>query len=84
MRPKIVICLGSSCFSRGNGDNIKVVESYLAANRLQDEVDVELSGSLCRNRCAEGPIVIIDETVYTKVDSGVMLDLLRKFLPAGK
>lgn len=84
MRPKIVICLGSSCFSRGNGDNIKVVESYLAANRLQDEVDVELSGALCRNRCSEGPIVIINETVYTKVDSGVMLDLLRKFLPAGK
>ena len=25
MKPKIVICMGSSCFSRGNEENLKVV-----------------------------------------------------------
>ena len=28
MKPKIVICMGSSCFSRGNEENLKVVEDF--------------------------------------------------------
>ena len=80
-KPKIVICLGSSCFARGNGENIKVVEDYLTANSYRDEVDVELSGTLCQERCSDGPNVIIDGKFYSKVDPGVMLDLLKKVLP---
>lgn len=38
-KPKIVICLGSSCFARGNEENIRVVEAYLAENSYRDEVD---------------------------------------------
>ncbi|WP_337747847.1 (2Fe-2S) ferredoxin domain-containing protein [Victivallis vadensis] len=80
-KPKIVICLGSSCFARGNEENIRVVEAYLAENSYRDEVEVELSGTLCQARCADGPNVIIDGVTYSKVDPGVMLDLLRKTLP---
>jgi len=80
-KPKIVICLGSSCFARGNGENIKVVEDYLAANSYHDEVDVELSGTLCQGRCSDGPNVMIDGKFYSKVDPGVMLDLLKQVLP---
>ena len=76
-KPKIVICLGSSCFARGNEENIRVVEAYLAENSYRDEVEVELSGTLCQARCADGPNVV----TYSKVDPGVMLDLLRKTLP---
>ena len=43
-KPKIVVCLGSSCFARGNEENIRVVEDYLQKNSYQDDVDVELSG----------------------------------------
>ena len=57
-KPKIVVCLGSSCFARGNEENIRVVEAYLEENSYQDDVDVELSGTLCQGRCAEGPNVI--------------------------
>ena len=81
-KPKIVICLGSSCFARGNEENIKVVEDYLTRNSYQDEVDVELSGTLCQGKCADGPNVIINGEFYSKVDPGVMLDLLKKLLPA--
>ena len=66
-KPKIVVCLGSSCFARGNEENI--------------DVDVELSGTLCQGRCAEGPNVIVDGKIYSKVDPGVMLDILRRTLP---
>lgn len=80
-KPKIVICLGSSCFARGNGENVRVVENYLAANSYRDDVDVELAGTLCKGRCSEGPNVIINDEFYSNVDPGVMLDLLKRFLP---
>ena len=80
-KPKIVICLGSSCFARGTEENIRVVEAYLKENSYEDDVDVELSGTLCQGRCAEGPNVVIDGRLYSKVDPGVMLELLRELLP---
>ncbi len=83
-KPKIVVCLGSSCFARGNEENIRVVEAYLEENSYQDDVDVELSGTLCQGRCADGPNVIVDGKVCSKVDPGVMLDILRETLPPRK
>ena len=80
-KPKIVICIGSSCFSRGNTKNVEIAEKYLEENGYKDEVDVDLSGSLSQGHCAEGPIVVINDRIYTKVDTGLMLDLLRQALP---
>ena len=80
-KPKIVICIGSSCFSRGNTKNVEIAEKYLEENGYKDEVDVDLSGSLCQGHCAERPIVVINDRIYTKVDTGLMLDLLRQALP---
>ena len=87
MKPKIVICMGSSCFSRGNEENLKVVEDFLEARGLHDETDLELScclctnrcsqGCLCTNRCSQGPVVMINETVHTGVNPGKMFEILR-------
>lgn len=77
-RPKITICMGSSCFARGNEANLTFCEEFLAAHGLQDEVDVDLSGSLCTGNCASGPVVIANDRVYTKVDRGVMGDILNE------
>lgn len=83
-KPKIVICIGSSCFSRGNAKNVEVAEQYLKDHGLEDEVDVDLSGGLCEGMCAEGPNVIIDGKVYNHVDAGVMLDLMKALFPDNK
>lgn len=80
-KPKITICIGSSCFSRGNERNVEVVQKFLEENNLKDEIDVELEGSLCKGRCADGPIILVDDKVYTKVDRGVMLDIMKKLFP---
>lgn len=81
MRPKITICMGSSCFARGNERNLALCEEFLSSRGLQDEVDVELSGSLCTGNCASGPVVIVDGRVYTRVDRGVMDDILKGLFP---
>jgi NADH:ubiquinone oxidoreductase subunit E len=80
-RPKITICMGSSCFARGNEKNLQCCEEFLAERGLRDDVDVELGGSLCTGNCSQGPVVIIDDKTYTNVDRGVMRDILERTFP---
>lgn len=78
MKPKITICMGSSCFARGNERNLAVCEEFLAGRGLKEDVDLELAGSLCTGNCANGPVVIIDGKVHTRVDRELMRELLEK------
>ena len=80
-RPKITICMGSSCFARGNEKNVALCEEFLSARGLRDDIDVELGASLCTGNCAQGPVVIVDGKAYTNVDRGVMKDLLERTFP---
>lgn len=80
-KPTITICMGSSCFARGNEKNLAVCEEFLARRGLRDEVDVELGASLCTGNCARGPIVVVNGKTYTQVDGGVMRDILETVFP---
>ena len=79
---KMGICIGSSCFARGNAENVKITEEFLAKRGLSDEVDIDLSGGLCTGNCADGPIVIVNDKVYRHVERGVMQDILNQYFPA--
>ena len=79
MKRKIVICMGSSCFARGNEENLRVIEDFLKSNNLQAEV--LLSGRCCAGICSEGPNIIIDDTTYSHVSKEALIDILnREFL----
>ena len=80
-RPSITLCMGSSCFARGNEKNLALCEKFLDARGLQDEVDLVLGACLCKGRCSEGPVVVIDGKAHTSVDEGVMSDLLENLFP---
>ena len=73
--------MGSSCFARGNEKNLALCEKFLDARGLQDEVDLVLGACLCKGRCSEGPVVVIDGKAHTCVDGGVMSDLLENLFP---
>ena len=73
--------MGSSCFARGNEKTVEACEDFLAERGLKDEVDVDLGASLCTGRCAEGPVVVVDGKVYTRVDPLVMRDILENLFP---
>lgn len=81
MKPKIIICMGSSCFARGNEKNLAVIETYLEKNGLQDEVDVELGCSLCGGHCSSGPNLTVNGRNLSGVDQGMMYEVLRELLP---
>lgn len=81
---RIVICMGSSCFARGNRKNLELVERYLETHGLH--VQVELAGSRCEEFCRLGPNVEINGTMHHSVDTGTMIDLLHTYfkLKTGK
>lgn len=70
----IIICMGSSCFARGNRRLLPMIEEFLVERGLKDLV--EITGSRCEGRCADGPNLVIDGTRYPHVDEGMLLDLL--------
>ena len=59
----IKICMGSSCYARGNTTNLNFIENYI--KKWQLDASIELYGSRCENRCEQGPNVIIDETKFS-------------------
>lgn len=70
----IVICMGSSCFARGNRKNLELVERFLLEHGL--DIPVRLAGSRCENACQEGPNISINGVMYHQVDAGALIDLL--------
>lgn len=79
-KPRVTICVGSSCFARGNEKNVQIAEDFLNERGLADGVDLELEGCLCTGACLAGPVVIVNGQKYTKVDAGLMRDLLEEML----
>ena len=72
----IEICLGSSCFSRGNNRNLKVVQSFLKEHGLA--ADIQLRGCLCLDACSQGPHITVAGVRYNRMDPNSCLDILRK------
>jgi NADH:ubiquinone oxidoreductase 24 kD subunit len=77
-RIRVAICMGSSCYARGNDQVLIAIRDYLEANSLQDRVS--LSGSRCEHQCGSGPNVRIDGVLIQDVDPGSVLDRLKSIL----
>ncbi|MBS2100159.1 (2Fe-2S) ferredoxin domain-containing protein [Carboxylicivirga linearis] len=76
-KSEITICLGSSCFSRGNKEVLQVIKKFLEEHNLVDQVFFH--GDLCGGRCAEGPVLKIDNTLYSKVSVDNVYEILRSY-----
>jgi NADH:ubiquinone oxidoreductase subunit E len=72
---EIVVCLGSSCFARGNSENLAIIDSYIENNGLK--ASVRLTGRLCQDQCKQGPNLTIGGDFH----HGVTAARLRELLP---
>lgn len=66
------ICMGSSCFSRGNRDVVNHIRDYLKRNHLDDRI--VFKGARCMNLCSNGPNLrindrIIEGVTLSKIDA---------------
>ena len=73
---EIVVCLGSSCFARGNALNLSAVESYLSHHGLDDSIRV--TGRLCKDECKLGPNLTICGSELHEVDAARLRAALQK------
>ena len=69
----IRMCMGSSCYSRGNFEFVRVVHDYVNKHGLENKVDFR--GQLCSGHCNEGPVIEIENTIYP-VENEVILEKL--------
>lgn len=76
MTIEIKICMGSSCFARGNADNLEFIENYIKENNL--DAEIELYGARCENICDKGPNIIVNDKLYNNITKEEIVELLRK------
>ncbi|MEN6356713.1 MAG: (2Fe-2S) ferredoxin domain-containing protein [Armatimonadota bacterium] len=80
-RIEIVVCMGSSCFSRGNSKNLAAIQEYLKDNGV--EGSVRLAGSRCEGECMHGPNIRINGELITGVEPDNIKDILDAALSRG-
>jgi len=71
----ITLCMGSSCFSRGNNLNAELIERFLQENNVT--ANVELQGCLCNGQCKTGPNIRINGELIQGVEPNMVIDLLK-------
>lgn len=71
---RILICLGSSCYSRGNAENLAAIKSFITEHGL--EADIDFRGHLCNESCNKGPIVQLDDNIYEEVTQSSIHNIL--------
>ena len=75
---EIVICLGSSCFARGNGENLRALKTYIEHYNVAAKFSVR--GHLCRDKCTIAPTLTIDDREYHNLKPGGAVALLDQAL----
>ncbi len=73
-KKEIIICLGSSCFARGNKKTLQVIQKFIKDHKLEDYVFFH--GGHCFGLCEKAPILKIDKRTYEKVDHLSVIDIL--------
>ena len=75
---QIKICLGSSCFSRGNSELVPQIEKYIRQHHLEDKVN--FSGDHCCNECLQGPNIRISGKAFRGVRAETIEQILNEEL----
>ena len=72
----ITVCLGSSCFARGNEERLNFIEKYVEENNLDAKIDI--TGSRCEGKCAQGPNITINGKLYSNITDEKLKEILDK------
>ena len=75
-KKEIVICLGSSCFARGNKQTVKNISAFIKDNQLENKINFH--GAHCFGHCEKGPIVKVESTMHENVDQKKVTEILNE------
>lgn len=74
----IEMCMGSSCFARGNNMTAAHIQEMINDRGWEQQVGIK--GTLCQNLCKEGPVVIVNGVLYKRIDMASLLDAVEEIL----
>lgn len=74
---EITICLGSSCFSRGNKQTLHSIKNYLEKNHLTE--NVFFHGAHCYGNCDKGPVMKVDDQIFEHVSEPRAVAILDEY-----
>lgn len=77
IKTEIRICLGSSCFARGNKKMVQAIQQFLVQNHLEDKVIFH--GAHCFGHCGEGPNIKIGDDLIHALDADEIKKLLKNY-----
>lgn len=78
---EIVVCLGSSCFARGNSENLEILNQY--EQRRGTPIRIRLTGRLCQDQCKQGPNLMIAGELHHNVTATRLRELLQQVYEQG-
>jgi NADH:ubiquinone oxidoreductase subunit E len=73
---QLKICLGSSCFARGNKAILQIVKSFISNHELADKIDFR--GNHCFGECLKGPNMSIDGQLFHAITLENVESILRE------
>ena len=73
---EIVVCLGSSCFARGNSENLTLINTFVESHGLK--ASVRMTGRLCQDECMLGPNLSIGGEIHHGVTTARLRELLQR------
>ena len=80
----IKVCLGTACFVRGGEKILETVTAELGIKPRETTEDrkFSLESVACFGCCALAPIMVVDETVYSKMTPAKVKKILRSYKEA--
>lgn len=77
----IKVCSGTNCTMDGSRRIIKEIENFFRIKEGDDfNPKVKLEVMSCLGQCGEGPAVVINGNVYTKVTASGIDDILKSYI----
>lgn len=74
----VSVCVGSSCHLRGSYDIINLMKDAIAANGLEDKVN--LAAAFCLGKCTDGVSVKIGDEVVCGVNPENFSDIFENYI----
>lgn len=73
---EIEMCLGSSCYARGNSAALEQLEELIQEKSWEDSI--ELRGHLCMGKCADGPVMRMDGETFRTPDCDQLESMVKR------
>jgi len=76
---EIVVCLGSSCFARGNSENLDHLKKF---ESHEVSAHIRLTGCLCQDKCRQSPNLTVGGKPQHDVTPEKLQEILERLTTA--